>query len=253
MALPNSIPSVLATLALVTRPISSVPTINWVYWSLTYEIVYYLAVGLLLKAALVGGRSFERVLGVGVIMLSILAAIAAPFAEGTAAGWSSWNPLLILLGWPMFALGLGFAIAEGGRRDLGRFACLSAIGAMLAAIFATGTWIYPCVAVCTLVAIGLAARARQPAPRPLVWLGERSYSLYLIHVPIGCYLGGWVLVPDISSGWTYALGQGFRLFLCLAVANLFYKLFEAPFTRLGEARASATAGTGIEKPNEPVR
>ena len=44
--LPRDSWSWLATLILVTHPASSVPTINWVYWSLTYEVAFYLIVAL---------------------------------------------------------------------------------------------------------------------------------------------------------------------------------------------------------------
>ena len=46
--LPKSPWDVTATLTLLTSPFSSVQTVNWVYWSLTEEIFFYLVIGLAL-------------------------------------------------------------------------------------------------------------------------------------------------------------------------------------------------------------
>lgn len=43
IALPSTFMGWLATLTLTTSPLSSVTTINWIYWSLVYEVFFYLA------------------------------------------------------------------------------------------------------------------------------------------------------------------------------------------------------------------
>ena len=65
------------------------------------------------------------------------------------------------------------------------------------------------------------------APAPLLWFGSISYSLFLIHVPIGGR------VVNLLSRW--ALTPTTQLFACLLallvsvlVAQLFYAMIELP-------------------------
>lgn len=72
----------------------------------------------------------------------------------------------------------------------------------------------------------LGALLRQPL---LLWLGERSYSIYLVHMPIG------YMIPDLEtlSGWHPAPPLKGLLFilLVLVVAELTYRSIERPCRR----------------------
>ena len=50
-ALPGSPLAVVASVILATEPFTSLRTINWVYWSLSYEVIFYalVAIGVLIR------------------------------------------------------------------------------------------------------------------------------------------------------------------------------------------------------------
>lgn len=82
---------------------------------------------------------------------------------------------------------------------------------------------------------------------PLVWLGEISYSLYLVHWPV-LQLSKWVLGhrPILSTGASIAWGTGLLvLSLLLSVGS--YHLIERPARQFGRRltfrRVSAARGT----------
>jgi peptidoglycan/LPS O-acetylase OafA/YrhL len=64
--------------------------------------------------------------------------------------------------------------------------------------------------------------------RPLVWIGERSYGLYLWHLPLFWTLPG-IGASPWPARWPEAAG---RLLLAVAVATASYAWIETPFLRL---------------------
>ncbi|RZL68604.1 MAG: acyltransferase, partial [Pedobacter sp.] len=46
--IPNNLTEIIANLTLTTAPFSDVKTMNWVYWSLTYEVFFYIVIGFML-------------------------------------------------------------------------------------------------------------------------------------------------------------------------------------------------------------
>lgn len=79
--------------------------------------------------------------------------------------------------------------------------------------------------------------ARLYALRPLVWLGERSFSLYLVHVPL--LLAALHLLVGRVAMWAILAGT---LPLCLAGAELFWVAVERPSIRLSRAVGRRLAG-----------
>jgi peptidoglycan/LPS O-acetylase OafA/YrhL len=74
---------------------------------------------------------------------------------------------------------------------------------------------------------------------PLVWLGARSYGLYLWHLPIHQAF----TMLHLGAGWPVAAGLAIRLGSTLVVAGLSYRFVEKPALalkrRLRAARAPA--------------
>ena len=64
--------------------------------------------------------------------------------------------------------------------------------------------------------------------RPLKWLGERSYGLYLWHWPLGVL--AFYAIPPTANPWVVAVGV---LGLTLCAAELSYALIETPVRRDG--------------------
>jgi len=98
------------------------------------------------------------------------------------------------------------------------------------------------VALCTLVVL-LFAFTKLPSARmiaPLVWLGELSYSVYLMH-PFAWRMVEPLFAPDVSPQARLVTG----LIATLALAALTWRLIERPSIALGRllaTRESASAG-----------
>lgn len=79
---------------------------------------------------------------------------------------------------------------------------------------------WPTVAAVLLVAS--AARSQHIqwmlSARPLVWLGQSSFALYLFHMPIVCSLGAWTFVWLASSGASHDLAAAAAATACIIVS-----------------------------------
>lgn len=232
-------------------------TWNPVCWSLSVEAFFYALFPFLLKRT----KPFSRrrlpfwIAGVWFVSLAISAAYIVIHPDGaaninsteTTLFWKnvlSFNPLVRL---PEFLVGMltgRLFLSGGGSRRLGSVCILGGvIGFALVTIFAnkipnpvisTGL-LSPAFAA---IIYGVALRPRWTgflAIPPLVYLGEASYSLYLLH--------SWVMstVLEAVAGFPLAV----RVVLCVAAAIaaslLTYKFIEQParrFLRPGPTRTS---------------
>ena len=174
-----SIPQVLLHLAYVNT-FFGYDWVNAVFWTLAIEFQYYLAVGLLLPLIAHHSLAVRVALGCG------LGALAVLLPEGRFI--FHWL-FLFMLG----MLAFHWHAKLAGRRELGFGLALLGGGAW----FTLGP-LQASVGVATALAIAL---VRLKA-RPLVFLGMISYSLYLIHVPIGAKLvnlGGRYVTGTLTS------------------------------------------------------
>ncbi len=214
--LPRTAPAVAATLALATAPLSPVKTVNWVYWTLTCEVLFYF----ILASMLVSPRLRVQMLVVAHVALCAAAASGAISPLG---------PLFFVDYWPMFGVGAALAIAAEHR---------TAAWVMLAACAAyavAGHHESPQSAYATtaFVTAALIAITRHIAfPRylsPLRSLGLFSYSLYLVHVPVGVYLLMRLLPARFPTDTSYLVEELLVLAGTIAAARLFFVMAEKPF------------------------
>ncbi len=72
---------------------------------------------------------------------------------------------------------------------------------------------------------------------PLQWLGDRSYSIYLLHPVIMILLTpvykNLLAREWLSAGWRYPVGLAITLLILLTAANITYRLVELPGIALG--------------------
>ena len=233
-ARPAGAEAVARDLALVRSDhVGQIGTLNGVLWSLRWEVLFSLALPFLM----VFRRAIAR-LALPVVALSL---VAVDVGSGT-------HPSLRYL--PAFAIGMALALHEPRIRALrdelaGRGVTLGV--AVAACLLSADLWLPGAVRATgpggTLVLAGAAlavalpmlfARVERVLTRaPVLWLGSRSFSLYLMHLPV-------------LLAFAYGLdGPGFGVLLATAVpasllaAEVFHRAAERPCHALARA---ATAG-----------
>lgn len=207
--LPQHLTEWVYTVLALTTPASAVPGLNWAYWSLGYEIAFYILLGLL-------GVGLP---GLWVGLFSLLACFLPGFPFDL---------------WGLFGLGIAsyhFTKREWQSGTLIALICLvslfqrSSLPVSLIAVLTTLLILFPPALIGNLLFT------------PFFRVGEFSYSLYLTHVSIGCYLLPRYLPSALSREfWPSLLQDLFLLVACLAFARLFYHWIEKPsheFARRG--------------------
>jgi peptidoglycan/LPS O-acetylase OafA/YrhL len=214
-ALPKTLGEALATFSLATAPITDVKTTNWVSWSLTYEVAFYLVVALVFV---------RNALGAGGLIVVTAACL-----------WHNLGGLprapFFLAYWDLFALGT--ALAWFDRPKIALTLSVLSTTSLLVRVEPEIT----IVAWLTFISIAI---ARQPRlgryfrVPVLPHLGTISYSLYLVHVPIGCY----VLArfrPEAAScpPLLHILYDCGIVGVCIGCAWLFWRTIEFPAHEFG--------------------
>lgn len=186
---------------------------TWVlpaFWTLALEFQYYLAMALLFPLVH-HARAVVRHLTVAAIAGASLVVTARPVVPA----WGAW-----------FALGILAHAVRSGR--LGRAPFVAAVLACAAIIGTQHTWVQGAVAGSTALVIAFVDLER---PR-LATLGAISYSLYLVHEPVG---GRVVNLATHFAGrtpWVNAAVVVASLAVSLATAWVMYRLVERPSQQL---------------------
>jgi peptidoglycan/LPS O-acetylase OafA/YrhL len=245
----------LATITVMTKPATTVKGVNWVYWSLTYEVVFYFVLGL--------------TLWLGRFATPYLFLIAALSCLPDLAG----KPGLFFLSyWWLFGLGIALWDLVEGKRLQATLLLLLSVAAFAVryapAEVATGAAetvepadpamranirFGPAEAVTAAgTALLIIGSSRFPGwwsarLRPLEMVGLWSYSLYLLHVPIGVY----VLLrfrrgPWLESLTLHILFDLFALAICIVLSSVFFLLVEKPSIELGRRGKAWFGGRKIQ-------
>jgi peptidoglycan/LPS O-acetylase OafA/YrhL len=201
----------------------------------------WLPAGLLALAALSIGLALTgrpRAGGlIGLAFVLLPAVNAHPTAKSTVV--ASWEGLLLLA--VMFAGTVVYRCQHGQITRTVAGSSLSVVGAALVLAHPGHLlWLADTAAVAGTFALAYGLRDR-PVPRVLTFLGQVSYSLYLLHVLVLTQLLRWL--PDLAhrpAPIRLAAGVAF-LALALAVAWTSYTLVEAPAQRLGRRLATVRA------------
>jgi peptidoglycan/LPS O-acetylase OafA/YrhL len=196
------------------------------YWTLTYEMVFYASMALLL--ALGWLRSIEWV---------ALAWIAIGIVFTTLVDVRQHNRTSILLlahYSNFFVVGICLYLIHAGRaRPVTWLALVLAIltsarGGGEQAFYASGAlYLSLTAAFALLVWLGTTAVGRWVAAPPLVFLGRISYPLYLVHVALGFQ----VIRFGVAHGWSTAAGVAAAAAVSLVAATLLHYLVELPGQR----------------------
>ena len=209
--LPKDFVSTSATLTLLTYPFSTFPTINWVYWSLTYELFFYLIVTL----SLCFSKYFRLPF---LLFISILALVIPVVQQG---------PLFFLNQWPAFVLGVGVYLLYNKQDFKQIFFAILLIAISFITLTKNFFWsgqIAYCIAAIIATLLIMLSHHIKIKNNPFSKLGDYSYAVYLIHVPVGCYLIGAFKNPAIQKN--IFLNISFDLFTYILISCLSFLIFE---------------------------
>ena len=229
--LPKTMAGILETLTLFVVPLTKVQVINWVYWTLVFEIFFYLIIwfSLLLSFRL---RSFW------LIAISIL-----PLVIPVHEYWF----FFFIKHWPEFCVGLiVYRLLHHPKTEIWQNAALVLL--TIWGLFTIPLLDYiPLTSV--IIALLIVVNHYSPLKKTrLSQWGDYSYSIYLIHVPIGVFILG--AVKQIRFVQTHLfINLGWDLLLLttiVALSRIMYLFIELPAIRIGK---KITAGYPAKNTN----
>jgi peptidoglycan/LPS O-acetylase OafA/YrhL len=189
------------------------PWLNGPYWSLAVEFQFYVLMGLALPLLMLAGTPAGR-----------LAGLALPSCLPLLLPGRSNATILPFL--PVFAAGtLTFLLATN---RIGRKSYLAALIVLAGILIKTQD---PGVALATAATAVVIATVRIPRVAAIAWLGTISYSLYLLHVPIGYRLMHFIRRLSDGEVAPTVLIIG-ALAASIAGAALLHRFVERPSLRL---------------------
>jgi peptidoglycan/LPS O-acetylase OafA/YrhL len=230
--LPQSTEALLATVLMATKPVTGVTPMNWSYWTLPVEFAFYTLTALVLLLAVARGGRTAAIGMASILALSVLMNVARLPLQSSPFFWCS--------GFPLFAAGWYAQGLHDANRV--RSALLGTLLALLAVVAGRPLdphlWWSALAAAATVLLLWLGPRpewqrlAATPAGAGLRHLGLISYSVYLLHVPIGCYLLSRLRPPALLVHWpAHLLFDVGVLVVIVAVATGFHRLVEQPSHR----------------------
>lgn len=214
---PKTLAGGIATLTLMTKPATHVETVNWVFWSLSYELIFYLIIGItLLRRQMLWPILFFIT---GLSLITKLSDIPG---------------LFFLSHWAIFSLGVALFEFTKGERSLSLILMVANV---------IGIWMRHPVEVHVVAVLATISIYYSTCYKDLwLWrenllskIGIWSYSLYLIHVPIGVFVllrwrkGIWLSSLPLHIAYDLGVVAG-----CIAFSYLFFKLIEQPAMEMGK-------------------
>lgn len=186
-----------------------------VAWTLALEVQFYLLAGLMEPASQQQrSRRPATTMAIGLVGLSL-------------AAWLWRQPGLVFSFLPVFALGW---IAAHQVLQPRWFHWLGMAWLVLLLAKLNGQEQAFVAAFCVALPL-LCVRWPDVAPSPLLWLGQISYSLFLIHVPIGGRVVNLASRMSLTPA-QQSLGSGLAVALSILLAWAFSVLIERPSHRL---------------------
>ena len=193
--------------------IFKVKWVNVVYWTLAIEFQWYLLVGLVMPL-LASRNRWARFLTPTAMVLSY---------------WAIPHDRLVFYYLPIFLIGV--FVFQYRAEIIGRYEMFGFIAVMVMAMARNTGYLAPLVGVPTGMLIAFSTFHSQRMDR----LGDVSYSLYLIHLPIGVSLIGMMSHWIPYSSWFLGLLDAIGLAACVWAAWIMYQFIEKPSQEMSSA------------------
>lgn len=196
------------------------------YWTLTYELLFYTYMAVLLRFRLLGSIEWLALLAMAI---GCLVSLTMDMQLHRRTGI-----ILLLNAGNFFVIGIClYRIYAGAARPITYFtlafaAAVTAIGGGEHSFYAPGDVYLPLtVAFGGLVWFATSRHGRWLAWPPLVFLGKISYPLYLVHVAVG-----WEVIRfGQAHGWSTMQGVIAAAIASVAIATVLRYFVEAPGMR----------------------
>lgn len=221
LPMPENIVSVTLAHVAYMAPWLNMPWFSPVYWSLAIEFQYYIFILIFGPLLFANNRWWIRIFFVLISALSLVETDSRLFVHYL----------------PLFGIGFLQFVRTTGR--LKSWEIISWIVAM--SLIALNNVGLPASCAGLLSAFVIAFPWPR-VPRPLIFLGTISYSMYLMHVPVG----GRVINLSTrlpNTEYKELLGLGLALIASIGAAYIFYRLIERPTAswsyNIGKSRAWA--------------
>ena len=182
-----------------------------VYWSLAIEFEFYLGLALLFPLLINKNKWISWLAMSGLLAMSFIP------TEGTH----------VFSYLPFFAMGILLSLYKVGHYNKIEFFVFLLITTALC--YHGFNYVLCALGLVTIAVI----RFLKTVPQPLAWLGKISYSLYLLHIPIGGRIINisetLIKNPDLRVVMVFV-----AIAVCLVCSYLFYKIVEKPFQKLSK-------------------
>jgi len=207
-------------------PLTGARDVDWSYWSLFTELLFYVAMlGLFVTGQL---RRIEVHLALALVLAAAYA--AADVAVDGGAHWrlvaalDYLRPVVSYL--PYFVIGI--CLYRLWNRSGPRAAAALLLAALLTVAVTLTVWQLAAALIAVAAfALILTGRASILRARPLVWLGGISYSLYLVH-----NMAGRALILRLQeAGWSPEAAFAAALLAVLLAATAINRAVERPALR----------------------
>jgi peptidoglycan/LPS O-acetylase OafA/YrhL len=201
--------------------------VDLTYWTLTYELVFYVFMALLLRLDLL---RFVELFGIAIVAAGCLFMVVVDERSHHRLS------ILLLVHYSNFFL-IGICLYRVMARQAGAITVVAlavalaatAVGGGERSFFARGYVYFPlAVALSCLVWLAVSNKGSWLAWRPLVYLGKISYPLYLIHVVVGFQ----IISFGVEQGWSTLQGVVAAVAACLVLAMVMHHAVELPGQRL---------------------
>jgi peptidoglycan/LPS O-acetylase OafA/YrhL len=209
--------------------------IDMPYWTLTYELVFYVFMAVVMALGLLRSTEWIGLAGI---------AISCVFIATLDVRLHHRSAIVLLVYYSSFFL-IGICLYHIHQRTarpityvvLAVAIAATAMGGGERSFHTPGSIYLPLTMALTLFVWFAGEHGHLIAWRPLIFLGRISYPLYLVHVAVGFQ----IIRLGVERGWSTVTGIALATVVCLAVATLLHYAVELPGQRWGRALAKRHA------------